>query len=76
MVDLPTNYGVVLGHEWCFPLCGYIMNDESYMMLANRHDDFTMVSHDSKRPMYFKKNETLEMEFKHGTWNLCHFKIN
>ena len=34
--DLLASYGVVLGHNWCSRIRGYIMNDGNYMILSNK----------------------------------------
>jgi hypothetical protein len=36
VVDLPLAYGVVLGRDRTSMIDGYIMNDESYMMLLGK----------------------------------------
>jgi hypothetical protein len=62
VVDLPLAYGVVLRRDWSALIGGYIMNDESCMMLPNKDGTMLRVPREPRKPLSFKKNDHELME--------------
>ena len=62
MIDLPPTYSSILGHEWSYPLGGYLMNDGSYMMLPNMDGSLTRVPHETKKHVFFQNKEENGMD--------------
>jgi hypothetical protein len=61
-VDLPLTYEVVIGRDWYSLIGGYIMNDESCMMLPNKYGTMVRVPWEPIKFFSFKKkyNELMQ----------------
>ena len=44
VVDLPPACNLVLGHEWSYPLGGYLMNARRCIMLPSKEGGLTKIS--------------------------------
>jgi hypothetical protein len=62
LVDLPLEYGVVLGRYWTSMIGGYIMNDESCMMISGKEGEMIKVPREPKKTFSFKKKDNEFME--------------
>jgi hypothetical protein len=62
VVDLPPAYRVVLGRDWSSMIGGYIMNDESCMMLPDKYGVMIKVPHEHRSSFYFKNKNNEMME--------------
>jgi hypothetical protein len=61
-VDIPPTYGVVSGRYWTSMIEGYIMNDESCMMLPRNKGEMIKVPCEPRKPLSFKKKDNELME--------------
>jgi hypothetical protein len=62
VVDLPLEYGVVLGKDWKSMIVGYITNDGSCMMLPRKEGAIIKVTREPRKPFSFKKKDNELME--------------
>jgi hypothetical protein len=71
VVDIPPACGVVHGRDWYEMIGGYIMNEESCMMLQNKEGTMMRVPCEPRKPFSFKKkdNEFMQGYVDVGTGN-------
>jgi hypothetical protein len=62
-VDLPPAYGVVLRREWTSMIGGYIMSDDSCMMLPGKEEAMIKVPPEPRKTFSFKKKDNELMEY-------------
>jgi hypothetical protein len=55
VVYSPPVYGLVMGRDWFSLIGGYIMNDESYMMLPKKYGTMVRVPREAIKPISFRK---------------------
>jgi hypothetical protein len=63
VVDLPSEYGVVLGRDWSSMIGGYIMKDRSCMMLPGKEGTIIKVPREPKKPFSLKNKDNELMEY-------------
>ena len=63
VVDLPPTYRVVLGRDWSSMISGYIMNDDSCMMLLGKEGEMIKVPHEPRKPFSFKNKDNELMKY-------------
>jgi len=57
VVDPLASYGVILGHDWCSRIRGYIMNYGNYMILSNK-EPFLESQENKGNPFFLRKKES------------------
>jgi hypothetical protein len=62
VVDLPLTYGVVVGRDWTSIIGGYIMNEDSCMMLLRKEGAMIKVPREPRKNFSFKKKDSELME--------------